>query len=393
MVCHSGKIGGAEVALAEIVGSLPFHCEVVIMGTGPLVAELSDRGVTVHHMKASRLVTGSAYEVRFIGRLLGCLTYGALVARILRRLRGFTCIYVNSHNVLAPCGIASLISRKPLVWHQHIVVDANSSMALSLRDKLSRWLLVKMGNLFASRVICVSASAREAYIRSGGNVNKAVIVRNGVSPIGRTCGTDFDAYALRHELGVADVPLVGVFGRLQKRKGQDLAIRMLAGLESAHCLLVGGAAFSDPHFVEELRKLAESLGVSRRVHFLGHRDDVPILMAITDVVLQPQREPESFGLVTVEAMVAGKPVVATRLGGSEEILEHNVTGLLVEPGDISAMTDAVKSLLGDKMLRESIAERAQHIALERYSVDRWSDEIADELRDMVLSSARWRSQK
>ena len=104
----------------------------------------------------------------------------------------------------------------------------------------------------------------------------------------------------------------------------------------------GHAGYSD-----RLRRRAVDLGLGGSVHFLGNRDDVPEILAALDVLVHCPTAPEPFGRAVAEAMAVGKPVVAARAGGLPEIVEHEVTGLLVPPGDVAACAAAVTRLLVD----------------------------------------------
>jgi glycosyltransferase involved in cell wall biosynthesis len=101
--------------------------------------------------------------------------------------------------------------------------------------------------------------------------------------------------------------------------------------------------------------------VAPRIHWLGFREDIPELMAASDIVLHTSVAPEPFGRVIVEAMLARRPVVATLGGGAEEIIQTPETGVLVPPGDAIALADAVLGLLDrpDRRLAMGLAGRAR----------------------------------
>ncbi|HEU0302496.1 MAG TPA: N-acetyl-alpha-D-glucosaminyl L-malate synthase BshA [Longimicrobium sp.] len=113
---------------------------------------------------------------------------------------------------------------------------------------------------------------------------------------------------------------------------------------------------------------AEALGITSRVIFLGKQDSVAELLTCADLLLLPSQN-ESFGLVALEAMASGVPVVATRAGGLPEVIEDGVTGHLSAVGDVEAMADAAVSILTDdqKWVRMSVA--AQQVAGERFGAD------------------------
>ncbi|MDQ3389230.1 MAG: N-acetyl-alpha-D-glucosaminyl L-malate synthase BshA, partial [Gemmatimonadota bacterium] len=113
---------------------------------------------------------------------------------------------------------------------------------------------------------------------------------------------------------------------------------------------------------------AEALGVSDRVTFLGKQDSVAEILACADLLLLPSQS-ESFGLVALEAMAAGVPVIATAVGGLPEVVEDGVTGFLRPVGAVEEMGDAALSLLRDPARWAAFSRAARSIAVERFSVD------------------------
>jgi glycosyltransferase involved in cell wall biosynthesis len=162
---------------------------------------------------------------------------------------------------------------------------------------------------------------------------------------------------VRRELGTpADAAVVVTACRLERWKGHALLVEALGRLADRPgwaAWVVGGA--QRPHeraYLDELAARAAALGLGDRVRFLGQRSDVPRLLAAADVHCQPNLAPEPFGVAYVEALYAGLPVVASRLGGAAEIVDE-ACGVLVPPGDADALAGALGRLLGDP------AERAR----------------------------------
>lgn len=144
--------------------------------------------------------------------------------------------------------------------------------------------------------------------------------------------------------------VVGIFARLNR------SVR-------ARLLLVGDGP-DRPEATDE----AERLGVADRVIFLGKQDSVAELMACADLLLLPSAS-ESFGLVALEAMASGVPVVATRAGGIPEVVDEGVTGHLGEVGDVEAMAEAAVSILRDPAKWSAMSHAARRISTERYAAD------------------------
>jgi glycosyltransferase involved in cell wall biosynthesis len=170
-------------------------------------------------------------------------------------------------------------------------------------------------------------------------------------------------------------------GRLDPRKGVDTAVEALAQLPPAAQLeLIGGW---DAREEDRLRGLAERLGVAERVRFGGHRGRAEIVEAYgrCDVAVFPVRWDEPWGLVPLEAMGVGRPVVATGRGGSAEYLRDGENCLLFEAGDAGALADAIRRLAGDEALRARLREGGAATA------PRHTESVLDEAVERELLTA------
>jgi glycosyltransferase involved in cell wall biosynthesis len=144
-------------------------------------------------------------------------------------------------------------------------------------------------------------------------------------------------------------------GRIDERKGIDTAIEALAELPAEARLVIDGSG--DDRHTAELRDLAARLGVGERVEFtLTPRDRIAEAYKEADAILFPVRWDEPWGLVPLEAMAVGRPVIATGRGGSGEYLSDRRNSLLFEPSDAGGLAAAVRELAGDPQLRERLVE-------------------------------------
>lgn len=162
-------------------------------------------------------------------------------------------------------------------------------------------------------------------------------------------------------------------GRLVAQKGIATAIRAMALMPAqAHLHLDGHGA---PEMVEEMTRLAEEVGASDRVHFrCSPRSELAGRYRQADVVVFPSEWPEPFGLVPLEAMACGTPVVATGTGGSGEFLTDGENCLLFAAGDAAALAACVTRLAGDATLRRRIAEGGERTA-RLHTLDRYADRL------------------
>jgi glycosyltransferase involved in cell wall biosynthesis len=162
--------------------------------------------------------------------------------------------------------------------------------------------------------------------------------------------------------------LIFIAARMESWKGHVALLRAVANLKTSvrWRLLVAGAPNSaaETDYYDSLRRETSQLGLVDHVQFLGYRSDIPDLMSAADIYCQPNQEPEPFGIVYVEALHAGVPVVTSGTGGAREILNRD-TGILVEPGKTDALTAALTQLIDnrDQRLRLGNAGPARASAL------------------------------
>ncbi|MFV1362986.1 glycosyltransferase [Mycolicibacterium elephantis] len=189
------------------------------------------------------------------------------------------------------------------------------------------------------------------------------------------CGVDLDLFNPEGPTAARDGyrRIVSV-GRFVPRKGFDVMVRALAHIPDAELVIVGGPDIAHLESDQEalrLRALAEELGVGDRVRLYGSvaREDMPAILRSADVVAcTPWYEP--FGIVPLEAMACGVPVVASAVGGMLDTVVHDVTGRLVRPRHPEQLAAAVNHLLRDDFLRQSLGAAGRDRARARYSWDR-----------------------
>jgi glycosyltransferase involved in cell wall biosynthesis len=170
--------------------------------------------------------------------------------------------------------------------------------------------------------------------------------------------------------------LVGLVGRIEEAKGQVVAIEAFAkaNLPDATLVICGAAQTKD--YLEHLKKRAAALKIEESVRFLPFTTEIPTLMNAFDLTLLPSIG-ETFGLVVIEAMASGIPVIGTDAEGVPEIIRPDENGMLVPPGDIDALAKAIRLLAEDKRLRHRLGAQAKQDATERYEYTRQTDKFFD----------------
>ncbi len=217
-------------------------------------------------------------------------------------------------------------------------------------------------------MIAVSEAVRDGLLASGLPPHRLVTVLNGV----RAPASAGDQAQLQRELGLPPRggPVIGSIGRLCATKGLEFllwAAALLRGRWPGLQLALVGGAGEDMGYVQRLRQLARGLRLP--VQFCGYRDEASRLVGALDVLVVPSLA-EPFGLVTLEALACGVPVVATRSGGSREIVRDGSEGLLVPPGDPEALAAALQRLLADHALRERCIRSGRKRVAEHFTLAR-----------------------
>ena len=200
------------------------------------------------------------------------------------------------------------------------------------------------------------------------------VIYNGVDAPRATAA---DAAAVRAGLGIgADAPLVLFVGRLVEQKDVATLIRAMQRLAppAPHLAIAG-----DGPLRSGLEALAAAVP-SVPVHFLGQRDDTAALMAAADMVVLPSLA-EGLSNVVLESMMTGRPVIASRIGGNVELVEHERTGLLFDAGDDAALADAIARLSRDVPLRDALGKAARDKALAEFSIQAMVAAFSDLYRE------------
>jgi glycosyltransferase involved in cell wall biosynthesis len=171
--------------------------------------------------------------------------------------------------------------------------------------------------------------------------------------------------------------------RMERWKGHEFHLRALARLKHLshwECWIVGGPQRAhEAVYFEQLKQLARSLDIQDRIRFVGQRKDPLQILAAADIHCQPNIGPEPFGLTFIEALAMGLPVVTTRLGAAQEIV-NETCGLLVMPGDSSQLADALERLVSDSVERKRLGDGGPRRAAILCDAGRQLNQLANILR-------------
>ncbi len=228
---------------------------------------------------------------------------------------------------------------------------------------MEHWETTKL----AHRVITVSEGSRRSFLAQGYPSERFVCIHNGIELPRRRSARE--GRQVRQALGLsADTPLLLTVARLTSQKGHDVLLAAAPAILARYpeaCLACVGVGPELP----KLAAQAQELGVGNAVRFLGHRDDVPALLAAADLFVLPSRF-EGHPLAALEALAMGLPVVGTRVCGLDEAVISGETGLLVEPDQPEALAAAVIELLGAPERCRRMGQAGRRLVGERYNARR-----------------------
>jgi glycosyltransferase involved in cell wall biosynthesis len=236
----------------------------------------------------------------------------------------------------------------------------------ALHRQAHRWT-----NRRTHHFIAISEAARRRMLaRKDAPENRISVIPHGISvPDGSNLRSPL---SLRSEWGVAvDTPVVACIARLQPEKDVGSLVaamaRVLKQAPETVCVIAG-----DGPLRPALQNEIDRLRLGANVRLLGYQSDALSVMRAADMVVLPSLS-ESFGLVLVEAMALARPVIATRVGGPQEVVAEHETGLLAPPGDPQALGEAILALMGDSALRTAMGARGRERFETHYTADRMAE--------------------
>lgn len=384
----SADLYGSDITLLDLVFGIDkhrFHPIVVLPYYGPLVPRLRGAGAEVvvrtdlpilrrQHTNVKGMLRLAASSFRSVGWL----------TRFIRRRR-VSLVHSNTLATLIP-GLAAMLARRPQVWHVHEIVAQPRAVA---------YLLATCSSAASTLVVANSRATADHYRQTRlASSTPIEIILNGVEESRLRADPNT---SLRFLVGAGPEDTVfTLVGRVNRLKGHSVFIEaatlLVTEVEGARFLIVGDSFAGQEHLSEMVDQRIEASEVLRgRMIRVPHVAQVGAVYAASDVAVVPSTEPESFGLVAVEAMAAGLPVIASRIGALPEVVEDGRTGILVPPNSAVRLSAAMKRLV------ESPSERAEmgwagrerfesHFRVERYVAE--FTKLYERLADDFLSGKR-----
>jgi glycosyltransferase involved in cell wall biosynthesis len=338
-------LGGAEISLGNLIATVSDEFEMTVVGVSQKVIDtICDR-----HPQVQRLVLSNK-------------GFQAVASHLywFRRLRP----HLIHCNLCTPWACSVALTTALLQPNTRVVrVD---QLPLRTTDALTLW---------RTRFLCLRVDAHVAVGKASTRLmedfyalgrDTVISIPNGVPDIG------VPEPSTAHPRMV-----VGSVGRLDAMKAHDVLIRAIAQTADIEAFILG-----DGEQRQNLEHLARDLGVGDRIHFLGWVDNPRSYLPKFDVVAMPSRS-EGFPLAMVEAMLAAKPVVATRVGSIPEAIIDGETGILIDKNDTSALVQALQQLRDNPQQRRSLGERAREMAVRHFTVEAMTTSYENLWRSLI----------
>jgi glycosyltransferase involved in cell wall biosynthesis len=374
----NSEVGGSDICLLRLVRALdPDRYEPIVLlpGDGPMVPLYKQAGARVIFtpMRQLRTKLSPWYQLNYLVRFL------PTVLRIAGIIGREKIDLVHSNSLYCPYGaFAAWIKKRPHLWHLR-ELPPQLPIATAIYAAMVRKLSIRIASMTRG---CAERLFGAAKVPAA-----VVVLHDGIDTT--EFSPDADGQSVRQELGVGDAPLIGFVARLDPWKGLDVFLRAASEVTGpfpeARFVVAGGAPSGYEKYAAQMRELATSLNLDGKMQFVGFRygaKDMPRLMAALDIFCHTAIEPEPFGLVLIEAMACGRPVIAAKAGGPLEIVADGETGMLIPPGDTAAYAAAIIGLLRDPQTAKAMGAAGRGRAAELFSTDRFARDLDEIYRDI-----------
>lgn len=352
-ISHSGRLGGAETILLETIEILHergIECRVILPAVGEFSNCLTNLGIPFAILPVPWWV--SSRKLSLLAQIKSAKRIAVAVLRTAVQVWRWRCDAVYSNTITVCTGaLAAAMLRRPHVWHIQEFGSEDHDLMFHFGESRS----VRLVGYLSTSCIALSKALRTKFATHIAPAKISVVY-----PSMHIAITKNARYLASHVL----LPAAGVFrcvivGRLAQGKRQEDAIQAVACLLedgiNTELIIVGAG---DPVYQQRLEELVSLKKLREQVTFVGQVPDASPFLATSDVLLMCSRS-EGFGRVTIEGMLAGKPVIAARSGASPELVQEGSTGLLYAVGDPRDLALKIRRLCGDREYAETLGRNAK----------------------------------
>ncbi|MDG9667859.1 glycosyltransferase family 4 protein [Hahella sp. CR1] len=299
------------------------------------------------------------------------------VTKLMRVIRENDIDIVHANNSVYVL-MAAALTRKPCVWHIHGVVESPLSF---------------LERLFSPSVklfLAISGFVSNSAVKNRYPADRLKVIENPVDPAALDWAQNkAQLQSVKSQFNLFDDNfVVSIFGRIIPWKGQLELIEAIAKVAEkwpeVRLLIVGDASegFSKA-YNEKIKHRVEVLGIEENIIWAGFQKDVRPFYAISDLVVHASIDPEPFGLVIIEAMASGCPVIVSNLGAAPELVEDGVDGYVINPKVTDELSKGIMTLIESPELRKSFAEKGRYKVNQRFHPQSYALRMAEEYSSIV----------
>ena len=362
----SDLYGASKILLAinELCGKKGHEVTVVLSEDGPLASKLKALGATIVITDLGILRRQYLNPAGILNRLVANFKAYTTLSKLCKTQQ-IDLIYSNTTGVIVGVFVASTLGIRH-IWHIHEIIE---------KPYLLFRILSRLINTKNNQAIAVSEAVKTHWTKYV-QPSKIDVLYNGVD-YWLFENTQSD---LRQSLNIRpDTILIGMMGRVHFWKGQDYFVNIAGEIfkthKNVHFLMVGDAFAGYEYLHDNINKLIDENHLQGHVTQLPYRSDIVNIYNALDVFILPSLLPDPAPAVVTEAMAACLPVVATKQGGAVEMIENNVSGLLIPINDAAAAAKTIEPLLINEVYRKNVGAQAKKRMQEKFSRTQFNEQI------------------
>lgn len=363
---HTPFVGGAQLSLLSHLKYLDKNKFEIIVGCSRnakilgLAGEYEKIGVNYYFLPFEKLKT------KKITAMLELIKSVKATMLVIKKDQ-INIVFGNTVRADIVGSLATLFTGKKIVWF--------------IQDVTFPKILFKILSNIPSRILFVSKYVADFYSAKNNEKNRVVYIWREEKE-----SNDVDLSSIRKEIrGKWDVGdnvfVIGCVGRLVKDKGVQILIKafqdlvFIKNIKNIKCVVVGSSFNQGDNYELYLKSLVKEFGLEKYFIFEGHKDEVFLYFKSFDIFCQPSIAPEGLPTVVLEAALAKIPVIASRVGGTEEVVNDGENGLLVAPNDSNSLSDAIEKMINNPDLRFEFSQRAYSQIKSNFSCEKKTREI------------------
>lgn len=369
---QSAEMYGSDKTLLLLIRHINRErfCPVVILpNEGPLKKALELENIEVYIAPVIKLHR-KMFTPKNMVSLLKQIKQAFRIVNKINENYNFEIVYSNTLAVLLGYLFAKK-NRIKHVWHVHEIIESPKIVA-----KIFRFLLHTKSNFFT----IYNSNATAVFWKSSSQKNiDYKVVTNGLEVSSSPLLVN-EIVSIRKEIfDVNNEIVIGLVGRINKWKGQFILLEAFSKLIKKYpdlrLIFVGSTTENQSYILKELTAKIDAFQIVNQVKIVPFQPDINKIWSAIDIAIVPSVEPEPFGLVAVEAMLAKKPVIASNHGGLTEIVIHEHTGFLVQPNNVTDLVNAIETLVNDEAKRLEMGEKGYVRAVEEFSIYKYVSNI------------------